>query len=145
VPLFMGISALATAAADTTGSEIGKLLGKRAFLPLTFRRVERGTEGAISLEGTLAGIVAAFAVGLAGTAMAVHQLRPGFIGHVVIDRLHVLTVVTAAGFLGSYIESILGSLGVDVPNDVMNFINTAVGALLFWIAWNFVPMFGWEF
>ena len=44
VPLFMGISALATAAADTTGSEIGKLLGKRAFLPLTFKRVERGTD-----------------------------------------------------------------------------------------------------
>src|SRR5262249_7038400 len=47
VPLFMGISALATAAADTTGSEIGKLLGKRAFMPLTFRRVEPGTDGAI--------------------------------------------------------------------------------------------------
>ena len=144
VPLFMGISALATAAADTTGSEIGKLIGRRAFLPLTFRRVERGTDGAISHEGTLAGIAAAFLVALAGTTMIVHELRPGFIGHVVIDRLRVLAVVTAAGFLGSYIESILGSLKLDVPNDVMNFINTVVGALLFWIAWNFVPMFGWE-
>src|SRR5437660_1360554 len=145
VPLFMGISALATAAADTTGSEIGKLLGKRAFLPLTFKRVERGTDGAISVEGALAGIVAAFVVAVAGTAMAVHQLRPGFIGHVVIDRLRVLTVITAAAFLGSYVESILGSLKIDVPNNVMNFVNTVVGALIFWMAWNFVPMFGWEF
>jgi uncharacterized protein (TIGR00297 family) len=144
VPLFMGISALATAAADTTGSEIGKLLGKRPVHPLTFRRVERGTDGAVSLAGTLSGIVAAFAVALAGTAMAVHNLRPGFIVHVVIDRRHALAVLTAAGFLGSYVESVLGALGIDVPNNVMNFINTVVGALLFWIAWNFVPMFGWE-
>ncbi|HEX3067955.1 MAG TPA: DUF92 domain-containing protein, partial [Thermoanaerobaculia bacterium] len=53
VPLFMGIAALATAAADTTASEIGQLFGRRAFLPLTLRRVEPGTEGAISIEGTL--------------------------------------------------------------------------------------------
>src|SRR5204862_449016 len=78
VPLFMGISALATAAADTTGSEIGKLFGKRAFLPLTFKRVERGTDGAISLERTLAGIVAAFLVALAGTSVSAHHLRPRF-------------------------------------------------------------------
>jgi uncharacterized protein (TIGR00297 family) len=145
VPLFMGITALATAAADTTGSEIGKLFGKRAFLPLTFRRVERGTEGAISLEGTLAGIVAGLLVGIAGTAMAVHNLHPGFIGRIVVDRRHVLAVITAGAFLGSYFESILGSLKIDIPNDVMNFVNTAVGALLFWIAWNVVPMFGWVF
>jgi uncharacterized protein (TIGR00297 family) len=145
VPLFMGISALATAAADTTGSEIGKLFGKRAFLPLTFRRVERGTDGAISVEGTLAGIVAGLLVAVAGTAMAVHHLRPGFIGTVVIARSRAIAVITAAAFLGSYFESILGSLKIDVPNDVMNFVNTLLGALLFWIAWNIVPMFGWEF
>ena len=145
VPLFMGISALATAAADTTGSEIGKLFGKRAFLPLTFKRVERGTEGAISLEGTLAGLVAALLVAIAGTAMAVHHLRPGFLGSVVIARSRAVAVVTAAAFLGSYFESILGSLNLDIPNDVMNFVNTVAGALLFWIAWNFVPMFGFEF
>jgi len=145
VPLFMGISALATAAADTTGSEIGKLFGKRAFHPLTFRRIERGAEGAISLEGTLAGIVAGFLVAVIATAVAVNRLRPGFTGSVLIARSHVVAVITAAAFLGSYAESILGALKVDVPNDVMNFINTVLGALLFWIAWNFVPMFGWSF
>ena len=145
VPLFMGITALATAAADTTGSEIGKLLGKRAFHPLRFKRVPPGTEGAVSLEGTLAGIIAAFLVAAAGTAMAANRLRPGFTGSVVIAKSHVIAVITAAGFLGSYVESILGSFDLDIPNDVMNFINTAAGALLFWIAWNYVPMFGWEF
>jgi hypothetical protein len=36
------------------------------------------------------------------------------------------------------------SLTRNVPNHVMNVFNTAVGALLFWIAWSFVPMFGFE-
>jgi uncharacterized protein (TIGR00297 family) len=149
VPLFMGVAALATAAADTAGSEIGQLLGRLTFLPLSFRRVQRGTEGAISIEGTLAGIVAAFAVGFAAVAMAVHHIRPGFTGTVVIDRFHTVAVLTACGVLGSYLESILGGInrraGSPVPNGVMNFLNTAIGALLFWVAWNFVPMFGFEF
>jgi len=149
VPLFMGVASLATAAADTAGSEIGQLLGRHTFLPLSFRRVQRGTEGAISLEGTLAGIVAALAVGFAAVAMAVHHIRPGFTGTVVIDRFHTVAVITACGFLGSYLESILGGInrhaGSPVPNGVMNFLNTAIGALLFWVAWNFVPMFGFEF
>ncbi|HYU24897.1 MAG TPA: DUF92 domain-containing protein [Thermoanaerobaculia bacterium] len=149
VPLFMGVAALATAAADTAGSEIGQFLGRHTFLPLSFRRVQRGTEGAISIEGTLAGIVAAFAVGFAAVAMAVHHIRPGFTGTVVIDRFHTVAVLTACGFLGSYLESILGGInrraGSPVPNGVMNFLNTAIGALLFWVAWNFVPMFGFEF
>jgi uncharacterized protein (TIGR00297 family) len=145
VPLFMGITSLATAAADTAGSEIGQLIGKRAFNPLTFRRVERGTDGAMSIEGTLAGIVAALIVAIAGTAMAMHYIRPGFIGTVTIDRARAIAVVTIAAVLGSYIESVLGSLTRNVPNHVMNFINTAAGAILFWIAWNFIPIFGFEF
>ncbi|HEX9500116.1 MAG TPA: DUF92 domain-containing protein, partial [Thermoanaerobaculia bacterium] len=145
VPLFMGITALATAAADTAASEIGQLIGKRAFNPLTFRRVERGTDGAISLEGTLAGVVAALIVAIAGTAMALHNLRPGFIGTVTIDKARAIAMVTVGAFLASYIESVLGSLTRNIPNHVMNFINTAVGAMLFWIAWNFIPIFGFEF
>lgn len=149
VPLFMGIASLATAAADTTGSEIGQLIGKRAFLPLTFRRVERGTEGAISVEGTVAGIVAAFIVAVAATAMVIHQVRRGFTGTVTVDRTHVVLVVTLCGFVGSYLESILGSwnrkAGSPVPNGTINFLNTLLGAMLFWVAWHWVPMFGFEF
>jgi uncharacterized protein (TIGR00297 family) len=149
VPLFMGVAALATAAADTAGSEIGQLIGRHTFLPLSFRRVQRGTEGAISIEGTLSGIVAAFLVGFAATSMAVHHLRPGFTGAVVIDKSNTILVVTLCAFFGSYIESILGGInrraGSPVPNGMMNFLNTAIGALLFWVAWNWIPMFGFEF
>jgi uncharacterized protein (TIGR00297 family) len=149
VPLFMGIAALATAAADTTASEIGQLFGKRAFLPLTFRRVERGTEGAISVEGTLAGIVAGCIVASAGTAMAAHHSHAGFIGSVAIYKSHVIIVLTLCAFLGSYLESILGSWnrrhGSPIANGTLNFANTVLGAFFFWIAWHWVPMFAFEF
>jgi uncharacterized protein (TIGR00297 family) len=145
VPTFMGVAALATAAADTAGSEIGQLLGRRAFMPLTFRRVERGTEGAISVEGTLAGLLASFAVAMAGVAMVVHHLRPAFSGSLEIDRTNTVAVITLCGFLGSYIESIAGAYVRNVPNTTMNFFNTAVGAYLFWIASHHVPMWGYIF
>lgn len=148
VPLFMGIAALATAAADTTASEIGQLFGKHTFLPLTFRRVERGTEGAISLEGTLAGLVGAAIVAIAGTAMTIRRLRPAFTGVITVDKAHTIAVLITAAFLASYIESIAGSWnrkqGSPVSNGALNFFNTAVGAFLFWIAVHFVPMFGFE-
>jgi uncharacterized protein (TIGR00297 family) len=149
VPLFMGIAALATAAADTTASEIGQLIGRRAFLPLTFRRVERGTEGAISLEGTLAGILGALLVAVIGTALAAHRLHPAFTGTITIDKTHVVLALIGAAFLGSWLESIAGSWnrrhGEKISNGALNFFNTAVGAFLFWVAVHFVPIFGFEF
>ncbi len=149
VPLFMGIAALATAAADTTASELGQLIGRRAFLPLSFRRVDRGTEGAISIEGTLAGIIAGCLVAIAGTAMTVHHFRAGFTGSVAVDRTYVVLVITACAFLGSYLESILGSWnrrhGSPIANGTLNFANTLLGAFLFWVACHWVPMFGFEF
>jgi uncharacterized protein (TIGR00297 family) len=149
VPLFMGIAALATAAADTTASEIGQLFGRRAFLPLTFRRVERGTEGAISIEGTLAGIVAGCIVASAGTAMAAHHFRAGFIGSVAIYKSNVIIVLTLCAALGCYLESILGNWnrrhGSPIANGTLNFANTMLGAFLFWVAWHWVPMFAFEF
>ena len=126
VVYFMGIASLATAAADTTASEIGQLAGKRAFLPLTLRRVPVGTEGAISVEGTLAGLLGGFAVAAAGVLSLHYGLLP--------TNVSAMFFITAAAFLGSYIESIAGSWNRKqtrpVPNGVLNFFNTAVGAVL---------------
>lgn len=132
IPYLMGIASLATAAADTTASEIGQLIGRRAFLPLTLKRVPVGTEGAISVEGTLAGLIAGFIVALA-SVRAMHyglDLDPGW---------PAIALVTACAFLGSYLESIAGSWNrkriTPVPNGVLNFFNTAAGALLLYTAW----------
>ena len=43
------VASLATKLADTFASEIGKAYGKTTFLITTFKRVEPGTEGAVSL------------------------------------------------------------------------------------------------
>ena len=112
---------------------------------MTFRHVERGTKGAISLEGTFAGIIGALIVAIAGVSMAAHQLRPGFIGTVEIDKAHTIAVVTACAVVGSYLESVVGSYARRVTEGVMNLFNTAAGAILFWIVWHFVPMFGFVF
>ena len=132
IPLFMGLAALATAAADTAATEVGKLIGRRAFLPLSFRRVEPGTEGAISVEGTLAGILSGAVVAMAGTTLT-SLVWP------VPYRTRLIVLVTVCAFAGSYLESIAGSwnrrAGSPVPNGVLNFFNTAAGALLLFLAW----------
>lgn len=130
----MGIASLATAAADTTASEVGQLIGRRAFLPLTLRRVPVGTEGAVSIEGTLAGLIAGFIVAVVGT-LSLQSMAPGGSG---FARVAVI-LVTISAFLGSWIESVAGSWNrkrsAPVPNGVLNFFNTAVGAvLLYWLA-----------
>ena len=50
--------AFATALSDTASSEIGQAYGRTTILLTSFRPVPPGTEGAVSLEGTAAGIVA---------------------------------------------------------------------------------------
>ena len=122
----MGIASLATAAADTTASEVGQLIGRRAFLPLTLRRVPPGTEGAISVEGTVAGLLAGFTVAFIGM-LSLFGAAWKFVWFGTI-------LATIAAFLGSWLESVAGSwnrkLSRPVPNGVLNFFNTAMGAVL---------------
>jgi uncharacterized protein (TIGR00297 family) len=114
-------AALATAAADTTASEVGQLLGRRTFLPLTLRPVPVGTEGAISIEGTLAGVTAALLVALVAALAAFRT-----------PALRIVGPLVAAAFIGSWIESLAGNWNRTrekaVPNGALNFFNTAVGA-----------------
>ncbi len=111
-------AALAAGGSDTVASEIGKGLGRATFLLTTARRVKPGTPGAMSLEGTAAGVVAA--LGLASIAAALGLTAPGAI----------LAIVVAAT-IGALVESALGATlerpGI-LNNDMLNFINTAVAA-----------------
>lgn len=112
--------AFATASADTAGSEVGQLYGKRAILATTFRPVPRGTQGAVSVEGTVAGIVAATVVASLGAGVGLY--RPVAIG-----------VVVLAAFLGSWLESVVGATierAGWLDNEAVNFLNTLIGALL---------------
>jgi uncharacterized protein (TIGR00297 family) len=113
-------AAFATAAADTASSEIGQLLGRRTFLITTFRPVPRGTEGAVSLAGTLAGIAAAAIVAVLGAWVGLYP----WVGAL---------AVAVAAFAGTTFESVVGA-GLErrrlLDNEALNFLNTLVGALL---------------
>lgn len=120
--------AFATAASDTASSEIGQLLGRRTFLLTNFRPVPRGTEGAVSVEGTLAGVFASLIIATLGAALGL------------FPWLGVLAVAIAA-FVGTTFESLVGSALEKrnlLDNEALNFLNTLVGAL---VAAAFAPLF----
>ncbi len=123
-------AALATATADTLGSEIGQAFGRRTFLVTTFRPVPRGTDGAVSLEGTLAGLAGAALIG----AAAVGLDRLGWLaGEAGLLGAGDVPVVVAAAFAGTTIESVLGATlerARAIDNEAQNFLNTLVGGLL---------------
>lgn len=116
--LAMPLAALAEAAADTVSSEIGQVLGGRPRMITTLRTVEPGSDGAVSLAGTLAGLIAAAIVAGAGS----WALRGDWI----------LFKLTCAGAVfGLLFDSLLGATLEKrgwLNNDAVNFLSTASAA-----------------
>lgn len=112
------VASLTAGGSDTVASEIGKAFGRSTFLVTTFGRVKAGAPGAMSLEGTAAGLLAAFALAALGVAL----------GLIVWSSMLAIVVGATAGAL---VESVLGATlerpGI-LNNDMLNFINTAVAA-----------------
>ena len=77
-----------------------------------------GTPGAMSLEGTTAGVVSAF--GLAALAVVLGQIGWAMTAAVVIGA-------TVGAFVESVLVATLEGRGI-LNNDMLNFINTAVAA-----------------
>ena len=115
-----GLAALAEAAADTVSSEVGQVAGGRPRLITSLRKVDPGTDGAVSLTGTLAGIAAAILVAAAGT-MAVR----GNFSMAWTSCLGGVSGLFADSLLGATLER-RGWLG----NDAVNFLSTACAACI---------------
>ena len=109
--------------ADTVSSEIGKAYGTKTYLATSFKQVPRGTEGAVSLEGTGAGVLSA--VGLSAMGYILRQVS-------LMDTIWVVIAATVA----NYLESVLGASlqgSEEVPwltNDVVNGLQISVAALI---------------
>ena len=117
VPL---IAALAEAAADTVSSEVGQAIGGVPVLITTLKRLPPGTDGAVSFPGTVAGSLAAAVLVL--TAMPTLHLDPGQ-----------ATVAWTAAICGLFADSIIGATLERrgwLNNDAVNFLSTAIAALL---------------
>ena len=121
--LLLGFAAsLAAKLADTFGSEIGKRWGRHTLLITTLRPVARGTEGAISLEGTAASVVGS---GLMAVVMA---------GLGVVETPTAVGLVTAVGLAATLAESLLGAtlqgrIGW-LSNELVNGLQTLLAALM---------------
>lgn len=121
--LLVGFAAsFAAKLADTFGSEIGKRWGRTTVLITSFRRVPPGTEGAISLEGTLA---SAFGSLLMAVLMLALQLIPSW---------PLTGLVVLIGLVATLAESLFGALVQDrydwMSNELVNALQTSLAAVL---------------
>ena len=121
--LLVGFSAsFAAKLADTFGSEIGKRWGRRPVLITTLRSVPPGTEGAISLAGTLAS-----AAGSVLMTLVMWQLQ-------LLPSISVSLLVMVIGLLATLAESLLGALAQDrfrwLSNELVNALQTLLAALM---------------
>ncbi|OED30637.1 TIGR00297 family protein [Methanosphaera sp. WGK6] len=114
------IGAIATAIADTMASEIGVL--SEPVLITTKEHVKPGTDGGISLLGTVAGLIGALIIGVSA-----------FIVNVSPDITHSICIAIIAGFIGCFADSLLGATlernGL-FNNEHVNLTATIIGALV---------------
>lgn len=113
------VASLGAAFADTAESEAGQLSHGRPRLITNLKQAPYGTDGAISLPGTLAGVTAA-------GATALLALPLGFVG------VAGAVAVWFAAFLGTVVDSLVGALAPRAGNELTNVLCTlsAAGAAL---------------
>lgn len=116
------VASIASKLSDTFGSELGKAFGKTAYLITSLRLVPRGTEGAVSLEGTVAGVAASAVIAALAQALGLLQ------------QPQAAALCVAAAFAATTIESYIGAVFQDaVPwlsNELVNLIMTLIGAAI---------------
>ena len=148
--LILYLGAIASATADTWGTEIGYFSKSSPRLIFSKMKVSRGTSGGITYLGTLGSIFGGFIIALIGQK---------FFG---IENL--IVPITMAGFLGSLFDSMLGNFfqgkykckecnitieeqshcnnsailisgSKFIDNDMVNFLNTLFGAITAYLIW----------
>ena len=112
-------AALSEAAADTVSSEVGQAISERARLITTWERVPAGTNGGVSMIGTLAGIGAAT---LVTVICVLTRLLPS----------KLLWISLLGSVLGMFADSYLGAWlerpGL-IKNNSVNFLSTLVASI----------------
>ena len=116
--LVAAMAALTEAAADTVSSELGQATARGAYMITDFRDVPIGTNGAISVEGTFSGCVAACIISWVSAASGLVDWRW-------------TPVIAFAGIGGMFLDSIMGATWENygkIGNDTVNFVSTVFAA-----------------
>ncbi|ELY53098.1 hypothetical protein C493_15033 [Natronolimnohabitans innermongolicus JCM 12255] len=116
--LFAFAGAVATAMSDTLSSEIGSVFDEPRLIT-TLERVEPGTDGGVTWQGEVAGIVGATVVAAISYALFPAVSTVG------------AAIIVAAGIVGMTVDSLLGATleGSVLGNQGVNFLATLSGAL----------------
>jgi len=124
----MCLAALVEATADTVSSEIGQAYGGQPVLLVGMKRVAPGTDGAVSVLGTCAGIAAGVVVASVGVwAMHLHAKEA--------------LVAVGGGTLGLFFDSLLGATVERrgwIGNDLVNFTSTVFAAVTAALAYRYL-------
>jgi len=107
--------------ADTFGSEIGKRYGTNTYLITSFKKVKRGTEGGISLEGTLASLLGSICMSLFMMFFSI------------INSKNILFIVSISGLIATIFESIIGAqfqTKYKLSNELVNAIQTSISSII---------------
>jgi uncharacterized protein (TIGR00297 family) len=118
--LVAAVAALTEAATDTVASEIGQCRGADARFITTGERVPAGTDGGVTIPGSVAGLAGGLVIAVVATAGRTLSLAE-------------LWIPVAAGFAGMLIDSLLGATLQRrrwIDNQTVNFISTLAAAVL---------------
>jgi uncharacterized protein (TIGR00297 family) len=119
----LALAALAEAAGDTSSSEIGMAFPGKTLMITTLKPVPAGTDGGISLFGTVAALLGAASVAMAAVATGLVPLRQ-------------MTIIILAGFFGTVIDSLLGAIFERrgwLDNDLVNLLSTGAAVGMAWL------------
>ncbi len=118
----LALAALAEAAADTSSSEIGMAFPGKTLLVTNFKPVPAGTDGGISLFGTIAALAGAASVAAAAVATGLVPASQ-------------IAIIILAGCFGTVIDSLLGAVFERrnlLNNDLVNLLSTAAAVGMAW-------------
>jgi uncharacterized protein (TIGR00297 family) len=124
--IWVYVGLLAGATADTVSAEMGKLWAPAPLLITTMKPVKAGTNGAVSAEGTLSGLVGSAILALVALSLGFVGFK-GFIAAIVVGTF----INVLDSYIGATIEGRWKIAGrVVCGNNVTNFMSMLVGGLV---------------